>query len=111
MKIPNAFSLPIFLTVIITAFLLAFAPEASPDQLNLQLTACEHGQCHATATSTGERCRHCVSEAGDRFCWQHDKDESINCRHGRCQATATSTDKQCKRCVSRKGYLFCYQHD
>jgi hypothetical protein len=30
-----------------------------------------HGQCHATAKSTGQRCKRGVSNAGDRFCYQH----------------------------------------
>ena len=34
-------------------------------------TACRYGQCHATAKSTGLRCRHCVSNEGDLYCWQH----------------------------------------
>jgi hypothetical protein len=32
---------------------------------------CKYGQCNATAKSTGERCKHCVSESGDLYCWQH----------------------------------------
>jgi hypothetical protein len=32
---------------------------------------CKYGQCHATAKSTGMQCKHCVSNLGDRFCWQH----------------------------------------
>lgn len=32
---------------------------------------CYYGQCHATAASTGRRCRHCVSNEGDWYCWQH----------------------------------------
>ena len=36
-----------------------------------QPTACKHGQCQATAVSTGNRCLHCVSNAGDSYCWQH----------------------------------------
>ena len=32
---------------------------------------CQHGQCQATAKSTGKRCKHCVSNSGDRFCYQH----------------------------------------
>ena len=32
---------------------------------------CKHGQCHAIAKSTSVRCKHCVSNEGDRFCWQH----------------------------------------
>ena len=33
---------------------------------------CRYGQCHATAKSTGRRCKHCVSNRGDYYCWQHD---------------------------------------
>ena len=32
---------------------------------------CQHGQCQATAKSTGKRCKHCVSNSGDRYCYQH----------------------------------------
>ena len=32
---------------------------------------CHYSQCLAIAKSTGERCRHCVSNKGDEFCWQH----------------------------------------
>lgn len=34
--------------------------------------ACNHGQCYATAKSTGKRCKHCVSNSRDLYCWQHD---------------------------------------
>jgi hypothetical protein len=32
---------------------------------------CKNGQCQATAKSTGKQCKHCVSNAGDKFCYQH----------------------------------------
>lgn len=32
---------------------------------------CNYGQCQATAKSTGKRCKHCVSNRGDRYCYQH----------------------------------------
>ena len=32
---------------------------------------CKYGQCLATAKSTGKRCKHCVSNRGDKYCWQH----------------------------------------
>jgi hypothetical protein len=32
---------------------------------------CQYGQCQATAKSTGNQCRHCVSNSGDLYCWQH----------------------------------------
>lgn len=45
-------------------------------QLNNQILhfaemACKYDQCHATAASTGQRCKHCVSNRGDYYCWQH----------------------------------------
>ena len=36
-----------------------------------QPTDCRYGQCGATAASTGNRCLHCVSNAGDSYCYQH----------------------------------------
>lgn len=32
---------------------------------------CQFGQCHAIAMSTNKRCLHCVSDFGDRFCYEH----------------------------------------
>ena len=32
---------------------------------------CRFSQCTATAKSTGQRCKHCVSNSGDTRCWQH----------------------------------------
>jgi hypothetical protein len=32
---------------------------------------CNYGQCNAIAKSTNERCKHCVSNEGDLYCWQH----------------------------------------
>ncbi|MDC0302281.1 hypothetical protein OAL39_01100 [bacterium] len=37
----------------------------------IENAACKHGQCYATAASTGNRCLHCVSNAGDTYCYQH----------------------------------------
>ena len=33
---------------------------------------CRYGRCYAIAKSTGKRCKHCVSNYGDSYCWQHD---------------------------------------
>jgi hypothetical protein len=41
---------------------------ASPTE---EVLDCHYGQCKATAKSTGNRCRHCVSNEGDSYCWQH----------------------------------------
>lgn len=32
---------------------------------------CKYSQCQATAKSTGQQCKHCVSNSGDKFCYQH----------------------------------------
>lgn len=32
---------------------------------------CKYGQCYGTAKSTGKRCKHCVSNKGDKYCYQH----------------------------------------
>ena len=32
---------------------------------------CRFGQCKAIAKSTGNRCKHCVSNSGDSYCYQH----------------------------------------
>ena len=34
-------------------------------------TGCHYGQCNAIAKSTGLQCKHCVSNPGDLYCWQH----------------------------------------
>ena len=34
---------------------------------------CKYGQCQAIAKSTGQQCKHCVSNPGDLYCWQHNK--------------------------------------
>ena len=49
----------------------ARAQDASFSNQSEESSACKHGQCYATAKSTGYRCRHCVSNAGDSYCWQH----------------------------------------
>ena len=42
-------------------------------ETNNSNVACRYGQCQATAKSTGEQCKHCVSNSGDSYCWQHNK--------------------------------------
>ena len=41
------------------------------NQISIENLECKYGQCTATAKSTGNRCLHCVSNAGDATCWQH----------------------------------------
>lgn len=41
------------------------------EKAEVNVVACKHGQCQATAKSTKKRCKHCVSQSGDKYCWQH----------------------------------------
>lgn len=36
-----------------------------------EFVACKFGLCQATAKSTGKQCKHCVSNDGDKYCYQH----------------------------------------
>jgi hypothetical protein len=47
-------------------------PEVQFSKKNTETVECKWSQCEATAKSTGKRCLHCVSEKGDKYCWQHD---------------------------------------
>ena len=38
---------------------------------NMTISDCRYGQCQAIAKSTNEQCKHCVSNSGDLYCWQH----------------------------------------
>lgn len=39
--------------------------------INKNSVECRFSQCQATAKSTGKQCLHCVSNSGDKFCYQH----------------------------------------
>lgn len=62
------------LALVFVLGLVALSPSYQPVQ-SVEMTEvameCHHGQCQATAKTTGKRCKHCVSNAGDRYCWQH----------------------------------------
>lgn len=62
----------IILSLIIATSLLGFTPfeKTNPAKAEISQT-CKNGQCQATAKSTGKQCKHCVSNAGDKFCYQH----------------------------------------
>ena len=45
--------------------------ELISNRSNIEKVECHYGQCHATAKSTEKRCKHCVSNEGDKNCWQH----------------------------------------
>lgn len=42
-----------------------------PIKTEINDASCKYGQCKGIAKSTGNRCKHCVSNAGDSYCWQH----------------------------------------
>lgn len=42
----------------------------NPAQASIQ-NQCKYGQCQAIAKSTGKQCKHCVSNPGDAYCFQH----------------------------------------
>jgi hypothetical protein len=59
-------------TLITLTSFVAIASMSAADSASTQTSLeCRHGQCNATAASTGKRCLHCVSNAGDLYCWQH----------------------------------------
>lgn len=37
----------------------------------IETVECKYGQCEAIAKSTEKRCKHCVSNEGDKYCWQN----------------------------------------
>ncbi len=43
----------------------------SGNELATEFVACKFRQCNATAKSTGNRCKHCVSKDTHWQCWQH----------------------------------------
>lgn len=38
---------------------------------NVENIECKYSQCQGIAKSTGNRCKHCVSNSGDKYCYQH----------------------------------------
>ena len=60
------------LSLIIASSLLSFTPNEIAIKEKAKFSQnCKNGQCQATAKSTGKQCKHCVSNAGDKFCYQH----------------------------------------
>lgn len=65
--------------LILTIFLIGIAGLQASDYrigntnsfANERINDCRYRQCSATAKSTGQRCKHCVSKSGHLFCWQH----------------------------------------
>lgn len=56
-----------------TTFTVTEARNTSTNSVSVKnnLIECRYGQCQATAKSTKKQCRHCVSNDGDKFCYQH----------------------------------------
>jgi len=48
----------------------SFTPQEN-NLSNNESLGCHYSQCQATAKSTGNQCKHCVSDEGDLYCWQH----------------------------------------
>jgi hypothetical protein len=59
-----------FNVLMLSVALMGFTVDA-PKNINFEDAACKHGQCSATAKSTGSRCLHCVSSSGKSYCYQH----------------------------------------
>jgi|TARA_R110000751_G_scaffold301415_5_gene413826 hypothetical protein len=53
------------------SFIIPESVELISNQSTIEKVECTYGQCHAKAKSTGKRCKHCVSNKGDKNCWQH----------------------------------------
>ena len=69
----NKFAAILGVIVLSTGFY-SFNSSKTADVVKEQQTecvTCKYDQCHAIAKSTGSRCRHCVSNYGDIYCWQH----------------------------------------
>jgi hypothetical protein len=64
-------------TVSLVAILMGSSSFISPKNADIQSTTieecldCRYDQCHGIAKSTGQRCKHCVSNSGDNYCYQH----------------------------------------
>jgi hypothetical protein len=66
----------LLLTLLVASALFSFKPitkiNSTPKAHKVEnKVACNYGQCQATAKSTGNQCKHCVSKSGDRYCFQH----------------------------------------
>ena len=48
------------------------AHSTAPQTPQTKEVDCKYRQCKAIAKSTEKRCKHCVSNADDVYCWQHD---------------------------------------
>lgn len=60
------FGLSLAIGVTLTSFTVV-----SNETSRIEEVDCHYGQCQAIAKSTGMQCRHCVSNEGDWYCWQH----------------------------------------
>lgn len=69
----------ILLLSFLTLSLLSYSPSSIAKSIHKSsikkssFVDCRYGQCQATAKSTGNQCKHCVSNSGDSFCFQHKK--------------------------------------
>lgn len=61
----------LLIPLLLSSFSTNITSENNTFTLDFELIECKYGQCKATAKSTGNRCKHCVSNEGDSNCWQH----------------------------------------
>lgn len=74
MKLIIKFLFTFFAAITVSGIVYANSLETSQvvKTTNIETVDCKYDQCHAIAKSTEKRCKHCVSNEGDLYCWQHD---------------------------------------
>lgn len=64
----------LFFILLLSLLTMSFLPVLESQdtlEINIENIECKYRQCNATAKSTGNRCKHCVSSNDDYQCWQH----------------------------------------
>ena len=65
--------LSIITLVTLTSFIAVDKVQSNNQKITSEVSSveCKYSQCTAIAASTGKTCKHCVSNEGDLYCWQH----------------------------------------
>ena len=65
--------LSIITLVTLTSFIAIDKVQSNNQKTTSEVSSveCKYSQCTAIAASTGKTCKHCVSNEGDLYCWQH----------------------------------------
>jgi hypothetical protein len=62
----------ILLSLFVANALFGFTPINKPLHAKIETAVgCKYGQCQATAKSSGNQCKRCVSKKDDKYCSQH----------------------------------------